>query len=464
MSKIIFQVAPVTSHLNSSFVLAKKLIEMGHTITYIGYINYSTEIEELIKSKGYNFYRLIPDDNSSFKAPEFSFLQKVLLTFAKKKKREIFIFIKRLKDFVMNPEWFKKLFQELEPDIFIFDVFEVNYALSLLLAEKKRKIFVFQDKFVTNQDPWVPPLNSSYVPKGLIDKLIIPILWRISYLKQKLSMKSLLGLDTLKIAQEMAKTYGKPIQDKINVNRSFQYEIKGIPELVLSPKELDLPRKSVYGDKFYFGSGTNLSRKDIFYDWCYKNDLQKIMDFKEKEGRRVIYCSLGSISTVLSTPQKCIDFYERVIKACANHSEYVLIISIGKLIDYHYLGNLPDNIFVYQVVPQTEVLSYADLMISHGGTKSIIECVLSEVPVIAFPTNMKWDQAGNTARVVYHKLGLNGSFKRASPAKIKSKIAKVLSTPIYKENMAKMRKEISANPQYLNTKESQDYLAQIVNQ
>jgi UDP:flavonoid glycosyltransferase YjiC (YdhE family) len=44
--------------------------------------------------------------------------------------------------------------------------------------------------------------------------------------------------------------------------------------------------------------------------------------------------------------------------------------SIGKQNQLGDLGDIPDNFIVKQYVPQTEVLQYAKLFITHGGMNS----------------------------------------------------------------------------------------------
>ncbi len=49
------------------------------------------------------------------------------------------------------------------------------------------------------------------------------------------------------------------------------------------------------------------------------------------------------------------------------------------------LGELPENVLVYNHVPQLEVLQIARVFISHGGMNSVQEGLYFGVPLLLFP-------------------------------------------------------------------------------
>ncbi len=106
--------------------------------------------------------------------------------------------------------------------------------------------------------------------------------------------------------------------------------------------------------------------------------------------------------------------------------EHQYIFSIGEYISIEHLKTIPTNVYVFRKVDQIYTLRFTDIMINHGGLNSITECINNNVPMIVFPLSKIWDEKGNSARVVYHKIGLRGQIKRDSPSKIASIIKKVL--------------------------------------
>ena len=79
-----------------------------------------------------------------------------------------------------------------------------------------------------------------------------------------------------------------------------------------------------------------------------------------------------------------------------------VIISAGRKFNPAKLKNVPPNIHIYQTVPQLQVLSIADVFVTHGGMNSISESLVHGVPMVVIP--FASDQPVN-ARCV-EKLGL----------------------------------------------------------
>src|SRR6185312_13746791 len=69
-----------------------------------------------------------------------------------------------------------------------------------------------------------------------------------------------------------------------------------------------------------------------------------------------------------------------------------------------------------------EVLSRADVFITHGGINSVHDAIRHKVPMIVYPLDPTYDQNGNSSRVVYHKLGLRGDLDKDSVNDIREKI------------------------------------------
>jgi len=83
---------------------------------------------------------------------------------------------------------------------------------------------------------------------------------------------------------------------------------------------------------------------------------------------------------------KQIDFYKKCINCFGNNKEYQIIIIVGKTVNIKEFGDLPDNAYIYNYVPQTQVLDNADIFITHEGTNSVYEAlILKNLPLIVFP-------------------------------------------------------------------------------
>jgi len=120
---------------------------------------------------------------------------------------------------------------------------------------------------------------------------------------------------------------------------------------------------------------------------------------KQEHELPLIYISFGSIYT--DRP----DFYLKCIEAF-RYSEAQIIMSVGKRIDIASLGDIPENMTVSAFVPQLEILSKADVFISHAGYNSVSEALAFGVPMILFPQGA--DQFAIASRLEELGVGVYG--------------------------------------------------------
>lgn len=103
-----------------------------------------------------------------------------------------------------------------------------------------------------------------------------------------------------------------------------------------------------------------------------------------------------------------------LLKYCHSNKNRPIVFSVGNNYDIHKLPVIPENLYIFNHIPQLDILKQCDLMITHGGMNTLTECILNKVPVIVYPFAKHWDQNGNAARVVYHGIGIRGNFKKIS--------------------------------------------------
>jgi MGT family glycosyltransferase len=83
-------------------------------------------------------------------------------------------------------------------------------------------------------------------------------------------------------------------------------------------------------------------------------------------------------------------------------TEWQVVLAYGKRIDPADLKEPPANFLIAPHVPQLEILSRADLFISHGGMNSTMESLRFGVPLVVVP--QMWEQEMNGRRA--QELGL----------------------------------------------------------
>jgi MGT family glycosyltransferase len=107
--------------------------------------------------------------------------------------------------------------------------------------------------------------------------------------------------------------------------------------------------------------------------------------------RPLVYFSLGSLGSA------DVDLVRRILAVLAD-TPYRYVVSMGPRADEI---TLPDNAWGAQFVPQTSVMPYVDLVITHGGNNTTTEAFHFGKPMILMP--LFWDQYDNAQRV--HETG-----------------------------------------------------------
>ena len=73
-----------------------------------------------------------------------------------------------------------------------------------------------------------------------------------------------------------------------------------------------------------------------------------------------------------------------------------VVVTVGRDIDPAELGPQPAHVRVERYVPQADVLPRASLVVSHGGSGSVLAALAHGVPLVLLP--MGADQPYNAAR------------------------------------------------------------------
>ncbi|HFJ9437754.1 glycosyl transferase family 1 [Bacillus sp. 1813sda1] len=207
----------------------------------------------------------------------------------------------------------------------------------------------------------------------------------------------------------------KEITVKYSVEINSPYEVFCNPApltIVYTIKEFQ-PSGEMFDETFKF-VGPSISTK-------VKNEEFDFTTIKEKD---LIYISLGTVFN------EALNFYKLCIKAFEN-SNYTIVMSIGNKTKISDLGEIPKNFIVKNYVPQTKLLSYTKLFITHGGMNSIHEGLYNGIPLIVIPQSA--DQPVIAKQVENLGAGVKLSMKELTVEQLRESVEFVLNNPSYKE-------------------------------
>jgi MGT family glycosyltransferase len=226
------------------------------------------------------------------------------------------------------------------------------------------------------------------------------------------------------IAREFTKSVAKDISMKTD---------NWLDEIIYNPPNLNL----VYTLREYqpyeaeFSEGQYKFLGPSIYD-------RKVDGFDFIKGNNpIVYISLGTvIKGATSFFQNCLEAFR--------HENVDVIISVGEKFDSRKLRNIPSNIYVYNSVPQLEVLKIADVFVTHGGMNSVSESLVSGTPMIVIPFSS--DQPINAQCTEKLGVGKRLEYSDANVDSIKEYVLSVLMDANMKDNISKVRELIKQAP------------------
>lgn len=166
--------------------------------------------------------------------------------------------------------------------------------------------------------------------------------------------------------------FGLPkISKELRKLKPYGYHVRSALSLVQSDNNTD---SIVYTSRHFQPYAESFSKH---YAFVGPSVFSKDQPDKEKL-RPLVYISLGTV--INDRP----DFYSRCIEALKDQDADILI-SCGNVIDIEVLGVLPDNVQVYPYVDQPDILSRADVFITHCGMNSVSESLYMATPLVLYP-------------------------------------------------------------------------------
>ena len=184
--------------------------------------------------------------------------------------------------------------------------------------------------------------------------------------------------------------FGLPrVSHELNKLKAFGYKIKGLFSLIQSDNQTD----------------------SVVYT------SEKFQPYSDP----LVYISLGTV--INDRP----DFYGKCIEAFKGE-DLDVIISGGKAVDTALFGELPENIKIYPYVDQLDVLSKADVFITHCGMNSVSESLYMATPMALYAQTNEQEAVARRVR----EIGAGIDLRDDSVAGIRDTVRRILDTPSYK--------------------------------
>jgi zeaxanthin glucosyltransferase len=418
-------------HINPCLSLGNILERNGWKVVLAG----AEFFRQYVTSQGFFYYGL--------RSVPFGLgFEKWVNTIRKKK----LIYLATLRDRITDQLYFDrekelvKMLDELHPDMILIDASQSTDFIVLYphLLTRKIKVALLHAMLPTYVLPGRPPVNSYALPGDKINTLLAVITFRRKRFRRSLLQKmKYFFFDNQLIIKRRIKKNAIPARFLSYTPSLFDFNLRELPELIVSPREFDFPGFEAESYQHYLGFMTYKRQPDSGYD-SFNVSWKKILKEKTAKDSKLVYCSFGTIESDLKDSIPL--FLEKLI-AVVRGLNHLLIISINNHDTFEKLEvKQTDFLYVFPSVPQIEVLRYTDLFVTHGGLSSIHESIDAEVPMLLYPVHSDYDPKGNAARVVFHGMGLRGDVRKDSTLQIKKKITELLSNISFRHNVSRLKR------------------------
>lgn len=423
----------MTSPLNASLALCRRLRNAGHQITYVSH----ADIGDVVTANGFSFVRLVEDGHVRDDAMAEPRRNPVRWLRAMRSAR---VRSSKLDEI-------ERVIGALNPDLLIIDI-EMHYAI-IATASLRIPTVLAMNWFSVYRRPGFPPPGSRILPdQGVESKRAAQSEWRavrlrglVARARHKIGRGGIgdlvrpIGYGTYHYAdlKAVARARGFPLRIETDRRQWLRpYTYTRYPVVCFNALEMELPHVPPPNLQ-YVGPMVDLQRAEprITGEALVRWETVKERRLSEASDRPLIYCSLGSYWADLA-------FLRMIVETFTRRSEWDLILGLGRQTSRADFGHLPDNVTVLEWAPQLEVLALADVAINHAGVTSVNEAISLGVPIIAYSPDLT-DQDGVAARIAYHGLGVAAEWDTEDPARLEQHIEHVLDHEPYRLNAQAMR-------------------------
>ncbi len=426
MANILIVTRGLRGVLYQSVELARRLAAAGHRLTFAG----DPDARELVEHHGLAFHRLDPDRYEQFLVEDAATpaLGRILDIGGRRERARESLGVAAFARFVRDDR----------PDLILINGEMHEHIIAAATAGSRLALL---NPFASIwRHPGVPPPHTLARP-GIGWSGSRPgaaLLWQALWLRKQYRRWAgrvrRIGCDRVSVYRDLARTVGFAFERETDDRQwLIPFTYRHLPVLSLHALEFEFPHHPRAHVRFV-GPMVLKSRIDQPQAPADRDRLEAILARRRRAGTdgRLIYAGFGSVfSTDLA-------FLQRLLGIVEERPGWELVVTLSHRVPRSALGPLPARVHTFPWVPQVHVLQHADVAVTHGGISTIDECVLSAVPTLLY-CGWETDMAGNTARVVYHGIGIAGDRQHDTTTDIRAHVDRLLIEPGFRERVRRLQ-------------------------
>ncbi|PEU97959.1 UDP-glucosyltransferase [Bacillus cereus] len=186
----------------------------------------------------------------------------------------------------------------------------------------------------------------------------------------------------------------------------------------------------VYTSRYFQPNSDSFGENNIFIGPSISKRKTNVeFPLESLKDKNVIYISMGTLLEGLEP------FFNTCIDAFSDFDGLV-IMAIGDRNDRSKIKKAPDNFIIASYVPQSEILSEADVFITHGGMNSVHDAIHFNVPFVIIPHDK--DQPMIAQRLTELEAANRLLKEHVNVQTLREAVTDVLSNEKYKHGIRKL--------------------------
>ncbi|MHA7630852.1 nucleotide disphospho-sugar-binding domain-containing protein [Corallococcus sp. M7] len=403
MANVLIAPYPSHGHVNPTLKAARALRERGHHVVYAGPV----DARELVLRAGFEFLPVLEEQfpEGSFHAfGARGFLEHVRKL--RQYSRRVDDALKAIGDGALDG-----LFERTRPDVVVCDSMLPYPAM---VARSRQVPAVFFN--VT-------------IPRELVHPFLARPATTFSRRMRAMGVHTLLSLmELLGVAPKMRKRharialrYGYPVEELATEPEPIL--VRGIPELILAPREFAEPSGSVDSTYLYVGPSVDLDRPPSDFPW------ERLAADKP-----LVLFSLGGMGGYSRALETLV--LDAMFEVARDRPQWQFVFAVNPTHETQRFDAL-SNVVAVKHAPLLQLLERATAVITHGGFNTVKECIYFGVPMVVVP--LAFDQPAVARQVELRGLGIHCPPKTLEASQMLRHLDALVGDPRWRKAMEPLK-------------------------